>query len=279
MLNIRLHFTAGYHPSADGQTERVNQTLEQYLRIYCNYQQDDWSSLLPLAEFTYNNAESSATGTSPFFANKGYHPSLPTHPENLSTSQGAHQWVTNLKDVHERLRENLRATQERTQETTDEQRATAPDFKIGDKAFVRSEFIRTTRPSRKLAEQYLGPFEIIGQPGPASFTLRLPEALRQVHPVFHITQIEPATVNRFPGRTEPPPAPIELDGEMEYEVSEILSSKLDQRRKEPLMYLIKWTGYEGTDDETSWVLAADLEHAPDLVSEFHRQYPNMPGPH
>ena len=50
-LDMRLHFTSGYHPEGDGQTERSNQTLEQYLRIYCNYQQDNWADLLPLAEF------------------------------------------------------------------------------------------------------------------------------------------------------------------------------------------------------------------------------------
>src|SRR6266571_5003684 len=54
-LDIRLHFTSGYHPEGDGQTEQMNQTLEQYLRIYCNYQQDNWSKLLPLTEFAYNN--------------------------------------------------------------------------------------------------------------------------------------------------------------------------------------------------------------------------------
>ena len=65
-LNMNLHFTSGYHPEADGQTERTNQTLEQYLRMYCNYQQDNWSELLPLAEFAYNNAPSDTTGVSPF---------------------------------------------------------------------------------------------------------------------------------------------------------------------------------------------------------------------
>jgi len=78
---MKLHFTLGYHPEGDGQTERVNQTLEQYLRAYCNYQQDNWSELLPLAKFTYNNAPSETTGVSPFFANKGYHPNLAIHPE------------------------------------------------------------------------------------------------------------------------------------------------------------------------------------------------------
>jgi len=55
-LDMNLHFTSGYHPEGDDQTEQVNQTLEQYLCCYCNYQQDNWSTLLPIAEFAYNNA-------------------------------------------------------------------------------------------------------------------------------------------------------------------------------------------------------------------------------
>ena len=63
--------STAYHPQSDGQTERVNQTLEQYLRIYCDYQQDDWHQLLPLAEFIYNNMQNASTRVSPFFANYG----------------------------------------------------------------------------------------------------------------------------------------------------------------------------------------------------------------
>jgi len=80
-LDMRLHFTSGYHPEGDGQTEHMNQTLKQYLRVYCNYQQDNWSELLPLAEFAYNNAPSATTGVSPFFTNKGYHPNITVHPK------------------------------------------------------------------------------------------------------------------------------------------------------------------------------------------------------
>ena len=61
-LNMKLHFTLGYHPEGDRQMEHVNQTLEQYLRIYCNYQQDNWHSLLPIAEFCYNITSISTTG-------------------------------------------------------------------------------------------------------------------------------------------------------------------------------------------------------------------------
>jgi len=80
-LDMWLHFTSGYHSEGDGQTEHMNQTLKQYLRVYCNYQQDNWSKLLPLVEFAYNNAPSATTGVSPFFANKGYHPNITVHPE------------------------------------------------------------------------------------------------------------------------------------------------------------------------------------------------------
>jgi len=80
-LDIQLYFTSGYHPEGDGQTEHTNQTLEQYLCVYCNYQQDNWSELLSLAEFAYNNAPSVTTGVSLFFVNKGYHPNITVYPE------------------------------------------------------------------------------------------------------------------------------------------------------------------------------------------------------
>jgi len=81
-LNMRLHFTSGYYPEGDGQTECTNQTLKQYLHVYCNYQQDNWSRLLPLMKFAYNNAPSTTTSVSPFFTNQGYHPNITVHSEH-----------------------------------------------------------------------------------------------------------------------------------------------------------------------------------------------------
>lgn len=95
-LDMHLHFTSGYHPEADGQTERTNQTLEQYLRMYCNYQQDNWFKLLPLAKFAYNNTPSATTGISPFFANKGYHLNFTVYPECDLTSVRARDFAVDL---------------------------------------------------------------------------------------------------------------------------------------------------------------------------------------
>ena len=99
-LDMKLHFTSGYHPKGDGQTECVNQTLEQYLCIFTNYQQDNWSSLLPLAEFSYNNALNATTGVSPFFANKGYDPSITIHPEYELASSRAHQCYNSFPSMN-----------------------------------------------------------------------------------------------------------------------------------------------------------------------------------
>jgi IS30 family transposase len=95
-LNMKLHFTLGYHPECNRQTECVNQTLEQYLQIYCNFQQENWHTLLPIAEFCYNNTPSSTTGVSPFFANKGYNPAFSVHSEYELASLKAQELVTDL---------------------------------------------------------------------------------------------------------------------------------------------------------------------------------------
>jgi hypothetical protein len=279
-LDMRLHFTSGYHPEGDGQTERMNQTLEQYLRIYCNYQQDNWSDLLPLAEFSYNNAPNATTGVSPFFANKGYHPNITVHPERDLTSARARDYSVDLDELHQFLRSEMARAQQSYQGPADARRSPAPDFKVGEQAFVKAKYFRSTRPSKKLSEKNLGPFPIIAIPGTHSVTLRLPDTMRAVHPVFHVSQIEPATPNVIPNRTQSPPPPVEVDGEPEFEISEILDSKIDRRRRNcQLLYLVRWAGYEGTDEETSWLLATELGHASELVQNFHSCYPTKPGPY
>ena len=112
-LDIRLHFTSGHHPEGDSQTERMNQTLEQYLRIYSNYQQDNWSELLPLAEFSYNdNTLSATTGVSPFFANKGYHPNITVYPERDLSSAQAREYSIDLDSLHQFFCEEMAHAQE-----------------------------------------------------------------------------------------------------------------------------------------------------------------------
>jgi hypothetical protein len=151
----------GYNPQADGQSERANQTLEQYLQHYCSYQQDNWSDLLPLAEFAYNNTPNASTSVSPFFANKGYHPALDIHPEHDVASLHAREFASDLSELHNYLAESLKLAQSRYQDASDNCRIPPPTINSGDKVFLLSKHIKTTQPTRKLAEPYLGPFEVI----------------------------------------------------------------------------------------------------------------------
>src|SRR5260221_2969022 len=207
LLSMNLHFTSAYHPEGDGQTEWINQVLEQYLQAYMNYQQDNWAPLLPLAEFTCNNAVSTTTGISPFFTNKGYHLRLSMNLIALSSSSEAQHYVANLDQLHSQLKVLITEAQEHYQKAVDHQWMPSPAFRIGDHVYVKAKFFCTTRPSRKLAEKNLGPFEIIGTPGMHSITVHLLQQFRGVHPVFHISQLEPPFPNPFLHRGRPPPPP------------------------------------------------------------------------
>jgi Chromo (CHRromatin Organisation MOdifier) domain len=91
--------------------------------------------------------------------------------------------------------------------------------------------------------------------------------------------LEPTTPHSIPNRVQSPPPPVEIDGETEYEMSEILDKKIDRHQKPyNLLYLVCWAGYEGTDKETSWVLATELGHSAELVTDFHSAFPAKPGP-
>src|SRR5882724_6773251 len=182
-LDMKLHFTSGYHPEGDRQTEQTNQTLEQYLRVYCNYQQDNWSELLPLAKFAYNNTPSATTGVTPFFTNKGYHLNITVHPECDLTLARAQVFVTDLDELHQQLRLHMAEAQCRYQPPIDSQRTPAPEFKIGSQVYIKAQFFRMTRPTKKLSDKFLGPYEVLAQPVTHSVTLQLPDSLQDVHPV------------------------------------------------------------------------------------------------
>jgi len=194
------------------------------------------------------------------------------------TSAKAKEFAVNLDDLHQELQTQISKAQKCYQGPADSHRSAAPDLKIGDFAFIKATFLRPTRPSKKLSEKNLGPFEIIAEVGWLSLTLRLPEQLRAVHPVFHVSQLEPTTRNTIPNRVQPPPPPIEVYEDIEFAISKILDSKIDKRRKCQLLYLVRCTGYEGTDQETDWLSALELTHAMDLVQDFHTSYPHKLGP-
>ena len=128
--------------------------------------------------------------------------------------------------------------------------------------------------SWKLADKFAGPYPVARQVSELAYKLKLPHTMK-IHPVFHVSLLRAHKPSTLPGRTPPEPAPIEVDGEEEYEVAEVRDSR-HYGRWHKLQYLVRWKGYGPEHD--SWEDAADLEHAEELVEAFHARHPDAVGP-
>ena len=258
-LGVNHKLSTAYHPQTDGQTERLNQTMEQYLRSYISYQQDDWVELLPLAQFAYNSSKSEATGLSPFFANYGYEPEAYHPPRDHDTMPRATIHVKKLASLHNHLREVLQERQITTTKQANKRRLKGPTFKEGDRIYLLRKNIKTKRPSDKLDYKKLGPFEVIKPIGDVNYKIALPPGVR-LHDTYHVSLLEPA-----PPRT-PLMTHLEIDNpEREYEVERIEQHKEDLE-KNKLWYFIKWKGYAEKDN--TWEPENNIPK--ELRQQYHR---------
>ena len=129
LLNIEGNPSTAYHPQTDGQTERINQEIEQYLRIFINHHQNNWAEWLPLAEFSYNNKVQTSTGHSPFMALYGYHPHMGTNLRREARNESAVQFATQMKSVREEAEASLKMAAQKMKEQYDHSKRDAPEFK------------------------------------------------------------------------------------------------------------------------------------------------------
>ncbi|KAH7460174.1 Transposon Tf2-6 polyprotein [Fusarium oxysporum f. sp. matthiolae] len=227
-LSINSLLSTAYHPETDGQTERLNAILEQYLRAYVSYLQDDWSRWLPLAEFAANSLKSETTA------------------------------------------------QARYENQANRHRRPARHYREGDYVWLDARNIKTLRPQKKLDWKNIGPLKITKVISPYAYRLDLPASMK-IHPVFHTNLLRPAATNPLPGQNPDPPPPIEAEGVEEWEVEDIVDSRWDRRGRggrPRLKYTVKWAGYA---DPTE-VPADYMENAAEVVANFHRRYPDKPGP-
>ncbi|CAJ0955980.1 unnamed protein product [Ranitomeya imitator] len=252
----------------NGQTERNNQTLETYLRCFVSADQDDWVSFLPLAEFALNNRASSATLVSPFFCNSGFHPRFSSGQVESSDCPGVDTVVDRLQQIWTHVVNNLTLSQEKAQRFANHRRCVGPRLRVGDLVWLSSRHIPMKVSSPKFKPRFIGPYRISEVLNPVSFRLTLPDSF-SIHNVFHRSLLRRYVAPMVP--SVDPPAPVLVEGELEYIVEKILDSRVSRRK---LQYLVKWKGY--AQEDNSWVFASDV-HAPDLVRAFHMAHPGRPG--
>uniref|UniRef100_A0A0W0F4X9 Putative reverse transcriptase-rnase h-integrase n=1 Tax=Moniliophthora roreri TaxID=221103 RepID=A0A0W0F4X9_MONRR len=205
-LGIQAGLTTAYHPSANRQTERANQEIEQFLCLFVSKRQDDWVDWLPTAEFVLNSQVHTAHDKSLFKV----FPALEACLEDL-------------KKIREEAEAALRMGKEKMKEAYEEGKRKAHEFKVGDKVWLAAKDIKIHQASRKLGPRQLGPFEMVEHIGDLDYHLKLPLAMK-VHNVFYVNRLSPWKGNEVNGQWAPPPEAVEVEGEEEHLVEEILDS-------------------------------------------------------
>ena len=161
LLGIELASSTAYHPQTDGQTEQVNQELEQFIQLFVNECQDNWNSLIPLAEFAYNNHVHSLTQQTLFFLDTGRHPRMGFEPHQPhSKVEVVNEFTDWMKATLEEARSVLTKSKDEMARYYNQHRSPTPVFNPGDKVFLDASDIHTTRPSRKLSDRCLGPYPV-----------------------------------------------------------------------------------------------------------------------
>jgi hypothetical protein len=181
-LGIKAHFSLAYHPQSDRQTEQMNPGIEQFLRAYAGMYQKDWVKWLPMAEFSYNNAVHSATGTSPFRCLYGRDPVMTPSKFQMEVPE-ANNMADTLQEIWEETGAALRLAKERM---AGREPGEVPEtFDIGEKVWLDSQNLRLKTNSTKLTDKPLGPFKVLEKLSDLAYRLELPEHLK-IHNVFYV---------------------------------------------------------------------------------------------
>ncbi len=268
MFGVKRSLTSGAHPEGNGQAEKMNQNLLQYLICYVNYLQNDWSNLLSFAEFAINNVVNSSTGKSPFEVNYGFKPRM----DYLNISDGVmadsvEAWTSNLRIIQFGVEAALHRSTDKMIKYANRHRIDH-NFKVGDLVWLSCENLKLKRPCRKLDFKRVGPFKIIKFINKVTVKLKLPDNVR-IHPAFHVSLLVSYKVpTKGQEIKRPAPVRVDPDGVPILEVEAILKSR---RRKSILEFYVKWKGYD--DVENSWQSLPDVLNAWKLVREFYGREP------
>ncbi|GJP65689.1 hypothetical protein CLOP_g22557, partial [Closterium sp. NIES-67] len=185
LLGTKLAMSSAYHPQTDGQTERLNQIVEQLLRAACKDEISKWDLHLPVLEFAYNNTTHGATGQTPFFLCYGRHPLTPQKPTASATVQPAHDFITTMHQLWDRTHKRLVDIQQQQKRQADRPHVTPVTFRLRLPA--------TWKIHNAFHVQFLKPYR------------------------------DPNTI--FVGRQPPPPPPVLVQNEPEYEIESVLAHR------------------------------------------------------
>jgi len=224
MLGIESKLSTAFHPQTNRQTERVNQELEQYLRIFIDHRQEQWPDWLGMAEFAYNNKTHSSTKVSPFKANYGQDPRMGFEMRRKGKYKGAEKFVTKMKEIQKEAKVVLGKAQEKMKKYADKKRGEVDDYKVGDLVMLSTKDLKyqmVGRRTEKLMERFVGPYRIKKIISSNAVELELPSTVK-IHSVVNVSRIQ-RYIGQVEGQRKKQPAPVIIEGKEEWEVERILN--------------------------------------------------------
>ena len=189
MLGIKSKLLTAFHPQTNRQIERVNQELEQYLRMFIDYRQEQWPKWLGTTEFTYNNITHSSTQMSPFKANYGQDPRMGFEGKKKKKYQGAEKFIKKMKEIQEEAA--LRKVQEEMKKYANRKRVEVNNYKVGDLVMLSTKNLKyqiVRRRTKKLIKRFIGPYKVKKIVLSNTVKLELPSTVR-IYPVVNVSRI------------------------------------------------------------------------------------------
>ncbi|CAH9148831.1 unnamed protein product [Cuscuta epithymum] len=276
ILGSDLKFSTANHPQTDGQTERMNALLEEYLRHYVTASQKNWLELLDVAQFCYNLHQTSTTGMTPFELALGFQPLAPHQVIARVGGQcpAAVRFARDKQELIEEARDSLALAQARMKRQVDQRRRDV-QFQVGDLVMLKLtpqiwKKISTKSVHRGLIPKYDGPFEVMHKVGEVAYRLKLPERLK-IHPTFHVSFLKRFNQEEFDAsRQQAKRAPPTIRSQFEKAVEKIWdhSIKGQSKKNRRTEYLVQWEGDSKAD--AVWVKDINLWQFEDKIEEYWR---------
>ncbi|KAL0556280.1 hypothetical protein IC582_004792 [Cucumis melo] len=258
-MGTRLDFSTAFHPQTDGQTERLNQVLEDMLRACALEFPGSWDSHLHLMEFAYNNSYQATIGMAPFEALYGKCCRSPVCWGEVGEQRlMGPELVQSTNEAIQKIGSRMHTARSRQKSYADVRRKDL-EFEVGDKVFLKVAPMRgVVRFERrgKLSPRFVGPFEILERIGPVAYRLALPPSLSTVHDVFHVSMLrkyvqDPSHVVDY--------EPLEIDENLSYteQPVEVLAREVKTlRNKEIPLVKVLWRNHRV--EEATWEREDDM---------------------
>jgi hypothetical protein len=276
LLEVALLFSTAHHPQTDGQSERTNQTVEIAIRFHTTTNHEiPWVDILPALQHNLNNSFAVAIGRSPNELVYGFKPL--SIVDLLKTKEGkivSDEAFEVLRQGYQKEAVLLIDMAGALAKLRYDEKHTPTSFEVGETVYLRlgKGYHLPGKPKRKTSPLRAGPFKIIEKKRPQAYVLDFPKHWK-VHPVVSVAQLYKPEQGTDPfDRRVPPPEPIAVDGDVEWEISHIVNHRLNRRgRKVTIDYLVRWKGFESKDD---WWMARELllPNAGDLVREYEAKH-------